>query len=356
MPNRGSAGSYRYGFNGKEKLDELHSNNGDSYDFGARIYDARIARWLSCDPRESEYPWQSTYAYYKNSPISIIDVDGMGGPDLPGENARTTEVKAGEGPSQVSQRTGVSMEQIAAYNPSVFPQGLKQGTYMLKPGQLLNVEPPDLKYVNFITEYGSAGVRIKRIGVVPEVFEQAKLEAAEHNANVILAYSDRLFNGIQMKVQETQAMQNHQKAELELMKKYVAEEKTKAVQEGVQTMIEGLGLGYSLYWFAPTFTKPGGQGFKGTSRYSVTVGRSASMNGARWKNMSVNFGQSKFFGSTNPYRTLGRLGSKLTYAAVLYETYKTGESLHRLYNYQFTSEKHSEFLQNYQNWKLQNGY
>lgn len=30
------------------------------------------------DPREAEYPWQSTYAYYSNSPISVIDYLGGG--------------------------------------------------------------------------------------------------------------------------------------------------------------------------------------------------------------------------------------------------------------------------------------
>ena len=38
---------YRYGFNGMEKDDEIHNSEGTSYDFGARIYDARIGRWLS---------------------------------------------------------------------------------------------------------------------------------------------------------------------------------------------------------------------------------------------------------------------------------------------------------------------
>lgn len=34
---------------------------------------------LSPDPRETEYPWQSTYAYFKNSPISTVDYLGGGG-------------------------------------------------------------------------------------------------------------------------------------------------------------------------------------------------------------------------------------------------------------------------------------
>ena len=50
MPNRhGDDNQYRYGFNGKERLDELHNNSGDSYDFGARMYDARLGRWFATD-------------------------------------------------------------------------------------------------------------------------------------------------------------------------------------------------------------------------------------------------------------------------------------------------------------------
>ena len=50
VPNRhGSSNSYRYGFNGKEKDDEV-KGEGVQYDYGFRIYDARIARFLSMDP------------------------------------------------------------------------------------------------------------------------------------------------------------------------------------------------------------------------------------------------------------------------------------------------------------------
>ena len=44
LPNRhGSTDSYRYGFNGMEKDDKV-KGEGNSYDFGARMYDSRIGR------------------------------------------------------------------------------------------------------------------------------------------------------------------------------------------------------------------------------------------------------------------------------------------------------------------------
>jgi RHS repeat-associated protein len=68
---------YRYGFNGKENDNEV-KGEGNSMVFENRILDTRLGKWLSTDPLESQYPWQSTYAYYANSPIAQIDYFGMG--------------------------------------------------------------------------------------------------------------------------------------------------------------------------------------------------------------------------------------------------------------------------------------
>jgi RHS repeat-associated protein len=69
-----SAGSgYRYGFNGKEKDTE---NSIDDYDFGERIYNSRISRWLSLDPMEIKYPNYSPYSYVVNNPLNYIDPSG----------------------------------------------------------------------------------------------------------------------------------------------------------------------------------------------------------------------------------------------------------------------------------------
>lgn len=78
MPGRSfSAGNvYRYGFNGKENDKDI--SNG-AVAFEARIYDNRLGRFLSTDLRESEYAWQSTYAYFSNSPIRQLDFNGEGG-------------------------------------------------------------------------------------------------------------------------------------------------------------------------------------------------------------------------------------------------------------------------------------
>ena len=69
------AGFGVFGFNGKEKDDEI-KGNGNSLDFGARIYDPRVGRWLACDPLASKYPSLSPYQFCANNPIIFIDNDG----------------------------------------------------------------------------------------------------------------------------------------------------------------------------------------------------------------------------------------------------------------------------------------
>ncbi|WP_126973424.1 RHS repeat-associated core domain-containing protein [Gynurincola endophyticus] len=71
----GSEG-YRYGFNGKENDDEV-KGKGNSVDFGARIHDPRLGRFLSLDPLSSKYPGESNYVFVSNSPIIYIDPDGQ---------------------------------------------------------------------------------------------------------------------------------------------------------------------------------------------------------------------------------------------------------------------------------------
>jgi RHS repeat-associated protein len=81
MPGRSfSSNSYRYGFNGMEKDDEV-KGSGNSYDFGARIYDPRLGRFLSIDPFAAEFSWQSPYVFAENNPVRLIDENGESASD-----------------------------------------------------------------------------------------------------------------------------------------------------------------------------------------------------------------------------------------------------------------------------------
>ncbi len=66
---------FKYGFNGKERDNEMYGD-GNSYDFGARIYDSRLGKWLTLDPLMYKFGGWSGYNYSFNSPISMFDPDG----------------------------------------------------------------------------------------------------------------------------------------------------------------------------------------------------------------------------------------------------------------------------------------
>ncbi|MFL9843551.1 RHS repeat domain-containing protein [Flavobacterium rhizosphaerae] len=64
---------YRYGFQGQEQDDEV-KGEGNSYDFGERLFDSRIGRWWSTDNYLK--PWLTSYQFASNNPINNIDPDG----------------------------------------------------------------------------------------------------------------------------------------------------------------------------------------------------------------------------------------------------------------------------------------
>jgi RHS repeat-associated protein len=67
--------SYRYGFNGQEKVDEI-KGVGNSLDFMFRVYDSRLGKFLSVDPLAKSYPWNSSYAFAENRVIDGVDLEG----------------------------------------------------------------------------------------------------------------------------------------------------------------------------------------------------------------------------------------------------------------------------------------
>ena len=76
MPGRSfNSTTHRYGFNGQEKDDEI-KGSGNSLDFGARIYDSRIGRWLAVDPGVNKQAGWSPYKAFNDCPIVYADPDG----------------------------------------------------------------------------------------------------------------------------------------------------------------------------------------------------------------------------------------------------------------------------------------
>jgi RHS repeat-associated protein len=76
MPARKYAtATYRFGFNGKENVNEI-DGTGNNIDFGARVYDSRLGRWLTLDPLLLKYPDQSPYVNTLDNPIYFRDANG----------------------------------------------------------------------------------------------------------------------------------------------------------------------------------------------------------------------------------------------------------------------------------------
>jgi|GEM_PF-1099828 len=81
MPDRqwyanSDSGNYRFAFNGKE-IDREHGGAGNVYDYGFRIYNPALGKFLSVDPLSPSYPWYTPYQFAGNKPVWAIDLDGL---------------------------------------------------------------------------------------------------------------------------------------------------------------------------------------------------------------------------------------------------------------------------------------
>ena len=121
----GGGERYWFGFNGAELENEIYGE-GNAYDLGLRMYDARLARMFSIDPRTPEYPWQSPYVYHRNRPIAVIDFMGGGDDDLK-ELASTSHSTSNES----FTKDGVKIEETIETMNTVY-KNTKTGDYILK--------------------------------------------------------------------------------------------------------------------------------------------------------------------------------------------------------------------------------
>jgi RHS repeat-associated protein len=75
-PMRQSVGSYRYGFQGQEKDDEI-KGEGLSINYKYRMHDPRLGRFFAVDPIARSYPYNSPYAFSENRLIDGIEWEGL---------------------------------------------------------------------------------------------------------------------------------------------------------------------------------------------------------------------------------------------------------------------------------------
>lgn len=65
--------SNQYMYNGKQWNNRFSMN---LYDYGARLYDPQVGRWVTADPLSDQYRAFSNYSYTLNNPINAVDPDG----------------------------------------------------------------------------------------------------------------------------------------------------------------------------------------------------------------------------------------------------------------------------------------
>ncbi len=92
---RGNVGGVRdgywFGFNGKEKDDEVFGATGTFQDYGFRMYDTRVARFISVDPLRNKFPYYTPYQFSGNSPVKFIDLDGLEPAESENQNLKGKE-------------------------------------------------------------------------------------------------------------------------------------------------------------------------------------------------------------------------------------------------------------------------
>jgi len=75
MSERTWSAEYRYGFNGQERNSDI-DQKATCYDFGMRIYNASLAKFMTMDPDLKFNTSFSPYHYGANNPICFIDING----------------------------------------------------------------------------------------------------------------------------------------------------------------------------------------------------------------------------------------------------------------------------------------
>jgi len=140
---------YRRGFNGMEKDDEL-KGSGNSYDFGARMYDARSGRWLTVDPAAQQLPQHSPNSFCFNSPLILSDPDG--------EKPKVEVVKNEDGSTTITVTNYIfayrkgKQNQLRSLNQSVLDSHLKGGTSNYN-GETINIIiKTEVQYVDNIRQ------------------------------------------------------------------------------------------------------------------------------------------------------------------------------------------------------------
>jgi hypothetical protein len=117
--------------------------SGNQQDYGMRVYDTRLGKFLSTDPLTKSYPDLTPYQFASNSPIQNIDLDGLetrsgnGAPTLPQIPAAAPALV-----SSASQNGGTATMTAPAVGTSTLASGGGAGNLVVNAnGALQNARP-----------------------------------------------------------------------------------------------------------------------------------------------------------------------------------------------------------------------
>jgi len=174
MPGRnGSAGDYRYGFQGQEMDDEI-KGEGNSVNYKYRMHDPRIGRFFAVDPLAWKYPELTPYQFSSNCVIAMIELEGLesntsgSGSLTPNEPVANTDFYNLPTPTDEANNTINQFANDRSRTSSVFP-GITKLQFVTDLRAVVN-DPSKLHQCNMSTDCGWTSIEYAWLSMDPEGF------------------------------------------------------------------------------------------------------------------------------------------------------------------------------------------